>query len=354
MHNYLATFVCPFLGLPPFADPLLPCPWLPAFGPFGTVAEATAPERPPRPPPLYGTRDFYLFLRLYGLVYERLRRARRLGTRQRRRGPGAGAAAYRAFLGLLRERLLREVPQAVYEERLLECLGPGATFLGTMDEWFARLLEQVARPISGGWEGQGAGIRSEGAPEAAPEAVRQAVGGGCQSGLGRLLSVTNAIEPGAWCQGDSGWALAGAQPVLERGDAHPPPPPAPDPDPSNFGIQGPFCSSRPPPPKPLSNRLVTARFCAQPLFESPVTAFATAPATPISRLFLQPQPRGTRSGRQTAFVACLAFLGLAQRGVGEVPGLCVRAYGWVGACVHPPPRDQRPCQNHRRCCCRTF
>ena len=30
--------------------------------------------------------------------------------------------------------------------------------------------------------------------EGAPEAVRQAVGGGCQSGLGRLLSVTNAIE----------------------------------------------------------------------------------------------------------------------------------------------------------------
>ena len=43
----------------------------------------------------------------------------------------------------------------------------------------------------------------------APEAVRQAVGGGCQSGWGRLLSVTNAVEPGAWCQVDSGWAGAG-------------------------------------------------------------------------------------------------------------------------------------------------
>ena len=34
-------------------------------------------------------------------------------------------------------------------------------------------------------------------------------GGGCQSGWGRLLSVTNAIEAGIWCQGDSGWAYAG-------------------------------------------------------------------------------------------------------------------------------------------------
>ena len=47
------------------------------------------------------------------------------------------------------------------------------------------------------------------ASETAPEAVRQAVGGGCQSGWGRLLSVTNAIEAGTWRQGDSGWALAG-------------------------------------------------------------------------------------------------------------------------------------------------
>ena len=41
--------------------------------------------------------------------------------------------------------------------------------------------------------GQGC-IRREGASEAAPEAVRQAVGGGGQSGWGRLLAVTNAIE----------------------------------------------------------------------------------------------------------------------------------------------------------------
>ena len=52
-------------------------------------------------------------------------------------------------------------------------------------------------------------IRRGGASEEVPGAVRQAVGGGCQSGWGRLLSVTNAIEAGTWRQGDSGWAWAG-------------------------------------------------------------------------------------------------------------------------------------------------
>ena len=42
--------------------------------------------------------------------------------------------------------------------------------------------------------------------EEAPEAVRQAVGGGCQGGWGWLLSVTNATEPGTCRQGYSGWA----------------------------------------------------------------------------------------------------------------------------------------------------
>ena len=46
----------------------------------------------------------------------------------------------------------------------------------------------------------------EGTSEAAPEAVRQADGGGCQSGWRRLLSVTNAVEASTCCQGDSGWA----------------------------------------------------------------------------------------------------------------------------------------------------
>ena len=39
-----------------------------------------------------------------------------------------------------------------------------------------------------------------------PKAGRQVVGGVCRSGWGRLLWVTNAIEPGTCCQGDSGWA----------------------------------------------------------------------------------------------------------------------------------------------------
>ena len=47
-----------------------------------------------------------------------------------------------------------------------------------------------------GGEGQGC-IRREGASEEAPEAV----GGGCQSGWGQLLSVTNATEAGTWREG---------------------------------------------------------------------------------------------------------------------------------------------------------
>ena len=54
------------------------------------------------------------------------------------------------------------------------------------------------------WHGVWAGVQVEGKrPQRWP-----AVGGGCQSGWGRLLSVTNAIEAGAWRQGDSGWASA--------------------------------------------------------------------------------------------------------------------------------------------------
>ena len=70
-------------------------------------------------------------------------------------------------------------------------------------------------------------IRREGTSEAAPEAVRRAVGGGCQSGWGRLLSVTNAVEAGIWCQGDNGWALAGrpgSPPPLSNASLPPPPP----------------------------------------------------------------------------------------------------------------------------------
>ena len=46
-------------------------------------------------------------------------------------------------------------------------------------------------------------IRREGTSEVAPDAVGQAVGGGCQSGWGRLLSVNNGIEPGTCRQGDT-------------------------------------------------------------------------------------------------------------------------------------------------------
>ena len=59
---------------------------------------------------------------------------------------------------------------------------------------------------SGGEQGC---IRREGTSEAAPEAVSQAVGGGCRSGGGRLLSVTNAIEAGTWRQGGRLGALEG-------------------------------------------------------------------------------------------------------------------------------------------------
>ena len=61
------------------------------------------------------------------------------------------------------------------------------------------------------WIPQGGGgggcIRWEGASQPAPEAVQKGAGGGCQSGWGRLLSVTNAIEAGIWRQGASGHRL---------------------------------------------------------------------------------------------------------------------------------------------------
>ena len=56
-----------------------------------------------------------------------------------------------------------------------------------------------------GGHGQGC-TRREGTSQAAPEAVEQAVGGGCQSGWGRLLSVILAVEASTCRQGDSGWA----------------------------------------------------------------------------------------------------------------------------------------------------
>ena len=66
--------------------------------------------------------------------------------------------------------------------------------------------------------GQGC-IRREGTSEAAPEAVGQAVGGGCQSGWGRLLSVTNAIEAGTCHETVAGHRLG----ALEGGRGGPSP-----------------------------------------------------------------------------------------------------------------------------------
>ena len=61
------------------------------------------------------------------------------------------------------------------------------------------------RVVTGRAPGRG-WIRRERTSEAVPEAVRQALGGGFQSGWGWLPSVTNAIEAGSCCQGDGGWA----------------------------------------------------------------------------------------------------------------------------------------------------
>ena len=65
-------------------------------------------------------------------------------------------------------------------------------------------LHRSGQPETGRGRGRGrGGGRDALEGKAPPKAVRQAVGGGCQSGWGRLLSVTNAIEPGTGRQGDS-------------------------------------------------------------------------------------------------------------------------------------------------------
>ena len=53
-------------------------------------------------------------------------------------------------------------------------------------------------------------VEGQGPPERGPAAVRRAVGGGCQSGLGRLLSVTNATEAGTGRRGDCGLSIGRA------------------------------------------------------------------------------------------------------------------------------------------------
>ena len=78
-----------------------------------------------------------------------------------------------------------------------------------------------------------------GLSEAAPEAVRLAVGGGCRSGWGRLLSVANAIEVGTLAGHMLGTLEGGSPPPFQciprappstgsrTMNSHPPPPPPP-------------------------------------------------------------------------------------------------------------------------------
>ena len=95
----------------------------------------------------------------------------------------------------------------------------------------ATSLEPPPPPLASPSAAQGR-IRREGASEVAPEAVRQAVGGGCQSGWGRLLSVSNALKLALGVRGTVAWRRLGA---LE-----PPPPPPP-----THPLRSP-----PPPPSP--------------------------------------------------------------------------------------------------------
>ena len=79
----------------------------------------------------------------------------------------------------------------------------------TIFDWPKVRKKPLPNVLKGGGvqEGKGWGCsRRGGTSEAAPDTVRQAVGGGCQSGWGRLRSVTNVIEAGTWSRGDSGWA----------------------------------------------------------------------------------------------------------------------------------------------------
>ena len=95
-----------------------------------------------------------------------------------------------------RPQTARQYPLAhshPHPQRLLPAI------VGHLEPLFEPPIQRV------GGSGQGC-VRREGTSEAAPKAVRQAVGGGCRSGWGRLLSVTNAIEAGTCRQGDSGWA----------------------------------------------------------------------------------------------------------------------------------------------------
>ena len=101
-----------------------------------------------------------------------------------------------------------------YKNEAWSCTGPKAVDKNSNDKAIPQVRALIGRDLRlpaqntelrEGVDGEG-GMRREGTSEAALEAVRKAVGGGCHSGSEQLLSATNAIEAGTWCQGDSNWA----------------------------------------------------------------------------------------------------------------------------------------------------
>ena len=110
--------------------------------------------------------------------------------------PPKGRPMRRCFRVGVRESPAKRYAEGVWGLTSDAAGSQGLLWPGGTAAWGANMCK------SRGGGGGGGGIRMEGATEA----VRKAVGGGCRSGWGRLLSVTNAIEAGTWRQGDSDWA----------------------------------------------------------------------------------------------------------------------------------------------------
>ena len=181
-----------------------------------------------------------------------------------------------------------------------------------LDQPFFFGASKNSAPLEGGWGGGQGSIRREGASETAAETVRQAVGGGCQSSWGRLLSVMNATEAGR-----AGVAVRGTvaghrlgrpgrgavPPPFQRspgGGWTPPPfqmspalPPPPPPCVSGAATPAP---PPPPPPPPLLLRSVLCRGGGVP------GAAHAAGGAPVRHQRAPPQPpqhpllRGTGPG----------------------------------------------------------
>ena len=183
------------------------------------------------------------------------------------------------------------------------------------------------RPVASPGAGYGRGSqhrcnRREGASEAAPGAVGQAVGGGCQSGWGRLLSVTSAIEAGTWRQGSSGCALAG-----RPGRGHLPPFPC---IPARRTSRGPGRTGR-------ATRAPTGAITWRRRGSSrPTTRSGTRTRTP---------PRARRSSRwaRTVCPVVCGALPHAPHPIGHRRG-CVRGGGGVPSSLPwtPPPPPSGP------------